>query len=204
MRSKSNVTISAAQDEIHPPVPLPVWKTVSTPPIIPGERVEDYQEFFNQISTAVRPRDMIEWLLTEDAVALAWEVNRLRRLKAAILRAAQEPALRELLVERIGVGQDEARRTAEYYRAGYDRRKVHKLLRARGLDMDMVMGKAFERKSQVIEQLDRMLVAASARRDAVLREIDRRRDSLAARVRRAIEIAGGSQDVTEVVDVSTS
>jgi hypothetical protein len=203
MRTKSNVIVSAAQDEMHPAVPSPVWKTVSHPPTIPGEEAKDYQEFFSQISAAVRPKDTIEWLLTEDVVALAWEVNRLRRLKAAILRSAQEPALRELLVECIGAGRDEAKRTAEYYRAGYDRRKVHKLLRARGLDMHMVMGKAFDRKSQVIEHLDRMLVAASARRDGVLREIERRRDSRAARVRRAIDIAGQPNDV-EVVDVPAS
>jgi hypothetical protein len=204
MRSKSNVTISAAQDEIHPPVPVPVRKAVSNPPIIPGERAEDYQEFFKQISAAVRPKDMIEWLQLEDVVALAWEVLRLRRLKAAILHSEQERALRDLLVQRVGLPREEAERTARFYRAGLNCKKVHALLKDRGLNMDMVMANAFEWKTHAIEKLDRMLLTASARRDAVLREIERRRDSLAPRLRRAIDIAAQPEDVADVVDVPAS
>jgi hypothetical protein len=135
---------------------------------------------------------------------LAWEVQRLRRLRAAILHSDQERALRALLVERVGLPRDEAERTARLYRAGHNRKKVHALLKARGLDMDMVMGDAFQWKTHVIEKLDRILLSASARRDAVLREIERRRDSLAARVRRAIDIARQAEDVAEVVDVPAS
>jgi hypothetical protein len=70
--------------------------------------------------------------------------------------------------------------------------------------MDMVMANAFEWKTHAIEKLDRMLLTASARRDAVLREIERRRDSLAPRLRRAIDIAAQPEDVADVVDVPAS
>lgn len=70
--------------------------------------------------------------------------------------------------------------------------------------MDMVMADAFQWKTHVIEKLDRALLAASARRDAVLREIERRRDSLATRLRHAIDIAGQPEDVADIVDVPAS
>lgn len=90
------------------------------------------------------------------------------------------------------------------YRAGHNRKRVHALLKERGLDMDMVMADAFQWKTHVIEKLDRALLAASARRDAVLREIERRRDSLATRLRHAIDIAGQPEDVADIVDVPAS
>jgi hypothetical protein len=117
---------------------------------------------------------------------------------------AQEPALRDLLVERYVQTREEAIRTAYKYRAGLNHEEVDALLRAHGLDMGMIMGAAFERKTRDIEKVDRMLIAASARRDAALREIERRRDSLAARVKRAIDIAAQPEDVADVVDVPIS
>ena len=45
----------------------------------------------------MKPKDALEWLLTEDVVALAWEVNRLRRLKAGLLRLEQRDALATVL-----------------------------------------------------------------------------------------------------------
>jgi hypothetical protein len=47
------------------------------------------------------------------------------------------------------------------------------------------MATALNTKLDKIEQIDRMLNMASTRRDTVLREIERRRDSLATRIREA-------------------
>jgi hypothetical protein len=198
MANKNAVTVaSSSRDDIKVALPFSVWKNVNKPPIIPGERAEDYEDFFSQISAAVQPKDMIEWLLTEDIVALAWEVNRLRRLKVGILDFAHEGALGDVLAQHQVVPRERARGTALDYRVGIDRRRVHAKLKHDGFSMDMVMGKALEKKIDIVERVDRLLMAAGARRDAVLREIERRRDSLASRMRRAI-------DVVDVVDVPTS
>ncbi len=118
-------------------------------------------------------------------VALAWEVNRLRRLKAGLLRLEQREALATVLQK--AMPYREAQTLAIEWSAGLERaqKEVDRTFSQWNLDMDVVMATALNTKLDKIEQIDRMLNMASARRDAVLREIERRRDSLAARIRQA-------------------
>ncbi|MDF2973126.1 MAG: hypothetical protein K0R61_3576 [Microvirga sp.] len=81
----------------------------------------------------------------------------------------------------------EAQTLAIEWSAGLKRaqQEVDRTFSQWNLDMNVVMATALNTKLDKIEQIDRMLNMASARRDAVLREIERRRDSLAARIRQA-------------------
>src|SRR5271166_1739941 len=56
--------------------------------LLPGEREADYANLVARIVAAAQPRDAIEEFLTSDVIALTWEIRRLRRLKAGILRAS--------------------------------------------------------------------------------------------------------------------
>lgn len=55
---------------------------------MPGERQADYAGVAVGIVKAAQPRDAIEEFLVRDVVELTWEVLRLRRVKAGILRAS--------------------------------------------------------------------------------------------------------------------
>jgi hypothetical protein len=65
--------------------------------------------------------------------------------------------------------------------------------------LNMVTAKTLESKIDVFERIDRMLASAEARRNNVLREIDRHRDAAGATVRPAID---GVEDA-EFRDVET-
>ena len=54
----------------------------------PGEKETDYAEVVLRIVKTAPPRDAIEDLLTRDVIDLSWDVLRLRRLKAGLLRGA--------------------------------------------------------------------------------------------------------------------
>ena|SRR5271165_7172541 len=56
--------------------------------LLPGEREADYANLVARIVAVAQPRDAIEEFLTSDIIALSWEIRRLRRLKAGILRAS--------------------------------------------------------------------------------------------------------------------
>ena len=54
--------------------------------------------------------------------------------------------------------------------------------------MDHVMAQTLSKKLDDIERIDRMLANAEARRHVVLREIDRHRAAVAARLRAAADV----------------
>ena len=56
-----------------------------------------------------------------------------------------------------------------------------------GQSMDAVMAQTLAKKLDDVERIDRMLANAEARRHLVLREIDRHRAAVAARLRDATE-----------------
>jgi hypothetical protein len=64
---------------------------------------------------------------------------------------------------------------------------VHKLLADAGESMDTFMAKAFAYKIDVIERIDRLATVAESRRNAALREIDRRRPVLGEALGRSVQ-----------------
>jgi hypothetical protein len=57
-------------------------------PLLPGEAEAEYAGVARRIVAAAQPKDAIEEFLTRDVVDLTWEIFRLRRLKAGLLRAS--------------------------------------------------------------------------------------------------------------------
>ena len=62
-------------------------------------------------------------------------------------------------------------------------KKVKKLLASVGLTMDAVMARILAIKLEQIERIDRLIMSAKARRNAVLREVDLHRASVAQALR---------------------
>src|ERR1700729_3224146 len=61
--------------------------TIAPAPLLPGEKQADYAEVALRIVKGAQPRDAIEEFLTRDVIDLTWEILRLRRMKAGLLRA---------------------------------------------------------------------------------------------------------------------
>jgi hypothetical protein len=75
----------------HPPAVSDVLDRVvgiAPAPLLPGEQEAEYATLIARIVAVAQPRDAIEDLLTRDVVDLTWEVFRLRRVKAGILKAS--------------------------------------------------------------------------------------------------------------------
>jgi hypothetical protein len=81
-------------------VEVPGWPSGIAPaPLLPGEDEADYANFTAQFIAAAKPRDFIEEILARDAIDLSWEVLRLRRLKAGLLRMAGSVGVRSVAKE---------------------------------------------------------------------------------------------------------
>jgi hypothetical protein len=164
---------------------------IAPAPLLPGEQETEYANLIARIMAVAQPRDAIEDLLTRDVIDLSWEILRLRRIKAGILKASMSDGVREVL-DGLGCGRtlgDYTKRLGQSWAAGdkESRKEVMAALRAAGLTIDEVTAKTFESKLDSFERLDRMLASAEARRNNALREIDRHRESLGRAMRQAID-----------------
>jgi hypothetical protein len=65
--------------------------------------------------------------------------------------------------------------------------KAEAVLASAGLTTESVIAQTLALKIDVIERVDRMMVMAEARRNSVLREIERHRASFARTLRRAVQ-----------------
>jgi hypothetical protein len=130
---------------------LEIW---GAPPLLRSEDPKIYEKLARQISQAVGPTDVVEWLWIKDILDLSWEIRRLRRSKIALID-----------LERI-TKEDE-------YQAFFATEPGETRLFLNSLDL--------------WERIDNLLAVAEARRAAALREIERRRASVAERLRTASE-----------------
>jgi hypothetical protein len=160
--------------------------------LLPGEQEAEYATLIARIVAVAQPRDAIEDLLTRDVIDLTWEVFRLRRVKAGILKASIHTGV-ERVLNGLGYGRDQkydyTQRLGQSWAAGdkKSRKEVMAALSAAGLTIDEVTAKTVESKLDSFERLDRMLASAEARRNNALREIDRHREALGGAVRQAID-----------------
>src|ERR1700735_57131 len=109
-------------------------------PLLPGEQEADYAEFALAIVKAAHPKDAIEDLLTRDVIDLSWEVLRLRRLKARLLRGATSSGISSVMY-RLGYEEESAEELAANWAAGKKaaQNEVARALRKAQLTMEDVM-----------------------------------------------------------------
>jgi hypothetical protein len=157
------------------------------PPLFDGEDTEVYDQLLREISTAVTPADIFEHIWVRDVVDLTIEVLWLRRLKVNLMTANAYKGLTETLAPLVG------RSRAETLAEGWAARKsdvveeVNKILTSAGLTTDSILAYTFSVKVNDIERIEHMTALAEARRNATLREIDRHRQTLGQKLRRAAQ-----------------
>ena len=162
-------------------------------PLFEGEDSAGYDELLARVSGAIKPADIIEEIWIRDIVSLTWEASRLRRARAALLAANRYTGVKRVLWPMCGLkahdlSEQWARREDEAVAA------VDRHLATAGLTMDAVMGQTLAIKIDLVERLERMIASAEMRRNATLREIERRRSGLAARLREATRDADNVQE----------
>jgi hypothetical protein len=162
--------------------------TIAPSPLLPGEKETDYAEFALAIVKAATPRDAIEDLLTRDVIDLSWDVLRLRRLKAGLLRGAIGSGIFQVMY-RLGYEEEFAGELAANWVAGKKaaQKAVAGALQKAQLTMEDVMAETLEGKIDSFERFDRMLASSEARRNNALREIERHRAAFGAAMRQAID-----------------
>ena len=119
--------------------------SIAPTPLLPGEQVADYAEFALAIVKAAHPKDAIEDLLTRDVIDLSWEVLRLRRLKAGLLRGAISSSIYRVM-SRLGYEDEYAWKLAANWAAERKaaQKEVAGALQKAQLTMEDVMAETLE------------------------------------------------------------
>ena len=157
------------------------------PPLFDGEDTKIYDQLLTQVSTTVMPTDIFEDIWVRDVVDLTFEVFRLRRLTANLIKANAYKGLSETLSPLVGWSQAETLAEGWAARKSDVAEEVNKTLTSAGLTNDSILAQTFSLKVNDIERIEHMMALAEARRNATLREIDRHRQTLGQKLRRAAQ-----------------
>ncbi len=165
--------------------------------IIEGETASDYDKFYARTRSVIKPKDSIDEILVRDVVDLSWEVVRMRRMKAKLLKARKPRGIETILTSIYG--EQGAEKLASQWAAG-DRRAIAKVeghLTSMGLDAEAVASEALCAGIRDFEVIERLTMMAEQRRNNALREIDRRRFGFGTVLRRASDdiIDGEFRDI---------
>jgi hypothetical protein len=152
--------------------------------LVVGESSDAYDGLCARIRAVVEPADMLEEIWLRDVTDLAWEVLRLRRIKAHLMQACAHEGLAKAL-SHLGLGNNHYIVAKRWFAGDAEAAQiVNSAFAAAGLTADTVAALTLSEHIDEIERIELMTIAAERRRDAMLRELERRRESLAPKLRR--------------------
>jgi hypothetical protein len=200
--SSADTAISANAPEGAATFPSDVRELLGPAPITSFENAAAYERILGKLTEAVVPTDVVEWIWVKDVADLTWETGRARRAKAVRLTLARKYAAETILKADSTKGSIDfdfliaTSQKASAILTG-DKAELSKFtesLKRLGLTEESLGDLAYAEALNDVERLQRIIDNANARRDATLREIERRRDVLARRLREALQVSD------EVVD----
>ncbi|MHC2107058.1 HNH endonuclease signature motif containing protein [Methylobacterium sp. CM6246] len=182
--------------EMVPEIPAHLDFLFAERPLLPGEDADQYDALLRSIVKQVKPVDVIEAIWVKDVIDLIWEAKRLRRWRRQILVQARLEAAENLIRQaRDNISpilrNSATDQTPGSLAAGWatnkqiEKAEVETMFSARGITSNDVDAHGFLLSLPAIERIDRLVSMADHRRDALLREIERKRASFGEQVRRA-------------------
>jgi hypothetical protein len=165
----------------------PSTNQLGAPVLQPGEDADLYDRLHARVTAAVAPRDVVEEFWVRDVVDLMWETLSLRRLKGLLLIVSARHGLQQLISPLFESGRSYDIADGWFARKDKAVQEVTQALARAGLTMEAVTAQTLSLKLDDIERIDRLIMNAEARRNAMLREVERHREVVAARLRHAAE-----------------
>lgn len=158
-------------------------------PLLDGEISADYENFQIACYSDLKPKGMIENIWVDDFVQYEWEIIRLRRMRTLILQSSRQNALSRLLDSLVPYYEIKLlpRKQLAYGWSTNDPNaveRVNSILKAHDLSLEAIISEAFKIHIDTFDKIDRLIENCTRRRNAAIRNLDKRRDDLAARMRK--------------------
>lgn len=192
-------------------IPPQIAELLGESPLILGEDENEYWNLCAQFASAIQPKDFVEWVWVRDILDLTWEIRRLRRLKAAYLREQcwirfeiRFHTNRWFEPKYDDYSDEDMRGMVEDLRIDWRKgdpealQEFKRIMADHGTDMDALTSDiAIGSDSVEFVRADRMIERVEKRRGLLLREIERRRDGIARRLKDT------SIELVEEIEIAT-
>jgi predicted secreted protein len=164
------------------------------PPVLSTESTEAYNTMLLRLIESIGPKDFVERLFCKHIADCTWEIIRYTRHKMLLMERRHRQALDSRAQQLKAAAQKKQAGPADG-KTGCE--TPTDAMRASLKEIEAVMlqsptefdhADALERGIDYAERLDKLLNAATARRDDVLRQLERYRDGLSARLCGSTEV----------------
>lgn len=160
-------------------------RRLENPPLLPGESAREFRLLFGELSCSddERGRTAADYAIIFEATELIWNLQRLERMRAAIIRHHHPAAVASLFrltskfreAEPGSVAYHTAQLDADgYFTSEEAKSQAHERFAASGFAVGAVEVEAFQQALPQIAIIDRQIGAARRQLLAFLKEIERR------------------------------
>jgi hypothetical protein len=193
MHTSSKVLVFRLTNELR--------QVLGGPALVGSERLDDYDRLFSSVELAIKPTEIIGWLLTKDVTDWSWEMRRERMIKVEIVKHYQKQVVAELIKSALAPAGQFSTALYRTFQAATDfeawvtdpqvRAKIDEALAAKGHDVPSILAQAYMRGADQIDTIDRRIAAYERRRNTALREAGLWSDRLAGKLDKATEVIEG-------------
>jgi hypothetical protein len=162
-------------------LPEGVESLLGKPLLLPHEDPDRYYALHQAVGAAIQPRDLFEYFWVRDFTDLTWEIERYRRLRAAVLTETEREAVRHRMRGRVDNGKTEDLRALDAKAAELTHMWFDMDRQRDDEQQELIISVAFCLRSKEIDQLEKHIAACESRRNKVLIQLESRRDALSAR-----------------------
>jgi hypothetical protein len=142
-------------------------------PLLSTESAKDFEARRSDFRGVLNPQNVIEDMYVDNIASQQWEMERLNRIKTAILNLNLRNGLYDVFVEKLGEW-DEGQETVEYLDNWFTDDEIKKqllnILAEYGLEVSAIEAAAFLRSAPEWVTIDQLLAAAESARDRALRQ----------------------------------
>jgi len=167
------------------------------PAMVGDEKFQDYYDLHSAIANAIKPINFLEWNWVEDIVRAEWDIRRNRRIKVDTIKLTEHELIAEdeaearmagyrmAAVRAVRLAEAEAENPGKPQKNKKDAKPEVAMPEVPKTKDPYLQAKAFRRCGDQLDRIDRWISAGKKERDGGLREIDRRRESMARRLEKA-------------------
>jgi hypothetical protein len=161
------------------------------PNVLITESQEQFSAICEELRREIKPTTYIERMYVDDLAAIIWEIMRMRRFKANLIRNAIQSALRDLIdrakkndnMSTISTPKEVLTIIAGWFGNKKDLARSQYILAPLHLDQNAVEAEAWRLASADLDRLERILTSLEKRRDKVLTAVAQYRLTLAQQLK---------------------
>jgi hypothetical protein len=175
-------------------------------PLLPGERLADFEAIKDAVIREVDPKTIIDWVLVGELATSLFEERRYRRYRDTFIRSMITYPLRSKLEDAIGFYKNAEKDAnalkmtinqfagylATNYLAGFSDidQAIGNILDSAGQSLDDVLSFTVSKNFEQIQKFELLINNAVKARNRVISEIERRKDRRQALIEKMNAIAG--------------